>query len=436
MRYRQAPFVPDQKLVAMLDYLCERVRGDQLELVLNGDIFDFDVPWITHGEIHFPNAERSAEIALPVMRDILADHHIFIQALGRLLVEGHTLVFISGNHDTEMTFESIRSVIRDALLDAALVDAPSVSREALSARILFRAWFYLSPEKILFEHGQQYDEMNCLRTIMQPYDRSGKNIAPTLGALGTRYLGARFGYFNPHVDESYSLTAKGYLSHWIKYYLFTSRSFIQTFWIGCVKSTFALLRNRGEVSEDQKARNLEAAKQENEVPVELLVKHLALAKQPIDEHVARLLNDLGFDRLLLGMVCLIPAALWVHYAQGWKELGAIIPFGVYALYSSVAPRQMSHGELWRRVQDSSYDIAAVYQVQAVVFGHTHRAEEKWLNGIFFGNSGSWSAAYKDVECTIPLTKDKPLIWLMKRDENSPLEGGLMVWKDGKIDKYS
>ena len=435
MRYRQAPFVPDHELVAMLDTLRERVRGEELELVLNGDIFDFDVPWITDGKIYFPKAKRSPEIAFPVMHDILRDHSAFILALARVLVEGHTLVFISGNHDTEMTFESIRSVIREALLDAALSVEGNLSRESLSSRILFRAWFYLSPDRVLFEHGQQYDEMNCFRTVMLPYDHSGKDIAPTLGALGTRYLGARFGYFNPNVDESYSLTVKGYLWHWIKYYLFTSRSFIRTFCVGCIKSTVALIKNRGEVPDEQKEKNIVAAVQENGVSRALIVRHLALAKTPIDENFWHLLNDLGLDRLMLVILCLIPAALWVHFAHGWKELGAIVPFGIYALYSYIVPAQKSHGDLWRRVQDSTYDIAGIYQASAVVFGHTHRAESKWINGVFFGNSGSWSAAYKDIECTIPLTKEKPLIWLRKKEAASPLEGGLMAWRDGKIDEY-
>ena len=48
MRYRQARYSPDNDLATMLDTVREKVRaggpGDQICLVLNGDIFDFDAP--------------------------------------------------------------------------------------------------------------------------------------------------------------------------------------------------------------------------------------------------------------------------------------------------------------------------------------------------------------------------------------------------------
>ena len=71
MRYRQAPFSPDNDLAAMLDVVRGKVRGDQLCLVLNGDIFDFDAPRVVAGESVFHDLPRTAENAVPAIRAML-----------------------------------------------------------------------------------------------------------------------------------------------------------------------------------------------------------------------------------------------------------------------------------------------------------------------------------------------------------------------------
>jgi hypothetical protein len=89
----------------------------------------------------------------------------------------------------------------------------------------------------------------------------------------------------------------------------------------------------------------------------------------------------------------------------------------------------------------------------VIFGHTHNPEGAWENGVFFGNTGSWSAAYHDIECTKPLFDERPLVWLRSvvhprpRHSMPPVQassaprlhevdlwGGLMVWKDGRFER--
>ena len=52
-------------------------------------------------------------------------------------------------------------------------------------------------------------------------------------------------------------------------------------------------------------------------------------------------------------------------------------------------------------------------------------------GIFYGNTGSWSAAYRDLECTTPLDDERPVVWLQS-DAAGKLSGGLMKWKKGRF----
>ncbi len=173
MRYRQAQFSPDDDLAAMLDKVRERVSGDDLCLVLNGDIFDFDAPRVVAGESVFHDLPRTAEHAVPAIVAILDDHPAFVAALGRVLADGHEVVFVSGNHDVLLTLPEVRAVVVERVLNAAVAmgnpgGVPQTPPVAVG-KIVFRAWFHLTPDGILLEHGHQYDGYCAHRYPMVPF---------------------------------------------------------------------------------------------------------------------------------------------------------------------------------------------------------------------------------------------------------------------------
>src|SRR5580704_4523115 len=191
MRYRQAPFSPDKDLGAMLDALRAKVRGDELCLVLNGDVFDFDAPRVVDGESVFHDLPRTAEHAVPAITSILDDHPVFVAALGRVLADGHEIVFVSGNHDVLLTLPEVRAVVVDRVVRAAAEAGTAVSAEALAGRLVFRAWFYKTPDGIVLEHGHQYDAYCCHRYPMAPFSPDLREVQPTMGSLTTRNLASR-----------------------------------------------------------------------------------------------------------------------------------------------------------------------------------------------------------------------------------------------------
>src|SRR5262249_14620496 len=151
MRYRQGPYLPDRPLANMLDGVLARIGGDELLLVLNGDIFDLDAPTVVGSQSVFHDLPRNAEHAAAMVEAILRDHSVFVSALARILVAGHSVLFVSGNHDVQVTLPEVRDVVRARLVEAALalVDAADEeARRALEARILFRAWFHFTPDGI------------------------------------------------------------------------------------------------------------------------------------------------------------------------------------------------------------------------------------------------------------------------------------------------
>jgi UDP-2,3-diacylglucosamine pyrophosphatase LpxH len=426
MRYRQKDYTPGAEIAAMLEELCSRVRGDELTLVLNGDVFDLDAPTVRDGRSVHHDLPRDAAHAAPVMAAILRDHQDFVAGLGHVLADGHTIVLVSGNHDALLTLPEVREEVRRAVVGAAR-RRTAESEEALSARVLFRAWFHRTADGMVFEHGHQYDSFCSYRYPMAPFGKKPGTVQPTLGSLTSRLYMARLGYFNPHVDESFVLTAGGYFRHWAKYYLFSkhSQSWI---WLSFAMRTLAsLVSNRDPGSRERRLANIAAAAAETGASLRSVARHARLFAAPGEDILWTCARELWLDRALLAGVAAGSVAAWAlfqHHAFG--VLATLGPVAMLAV--EVSSPKGTLGDNWRKVQRRARQVAKVHKASAVVFGHTHNPEGMWQEGVFYGNTGSWSAAYRDVECKEPLFEERPLVWLTS-DEGA-LSGGLCMWKKG------
>lgn len=432
MRYRQAAYVPDRELASMLDSLSERMGGDDLELVLNGDVFDFDAPRVIDGESRFHNQPRDAQHAVPAMMAILRDHATFVDALGRLLARGHRVVLISGNHDVQLTLPEVRSTLRRALVEACKrAGGPADA----GSRVEFRAWFYMNKDGVLFEHGNQYDQYCSYRFPLMPFHRDSRMIVPTFGSLAARNFAARMGYFNPHVDSSFMLSAFGYVRHWAKYYLFSRRSLAVAWLLGTIRSMVELVRRLDRGSRERRRQHLDACVRETGLSKRRLARHLRICATPADQTPARIARELWIDRLVLGGLALTMLAIGLFFARGpLAAIAALVPIAIVGLYELLMPKP-GLDEVWNRVQRTARRVAKIHRARAVVFGHTHHAEGTWERGVFYGNTGSWSAAFRDVACTEPVSDEKPVIWLTCDDARAPrsLSGGLVHWKNGRFE---
>lgn len=418
MRYRQAPYTPDRELAAMLDALRDKVRGDELCLVLNGDVFDFDAPRVIDGKSVFHDLPRTAEHALPALAAMLDDHPEFVDALGRVLADGHEVVFVSGNHDVQMTLPELRALLAERL------HAASGGR----GTITFRAWFHETPDGVVLEHGNQYDAYCCYRAPMAPFcegRREAHEIHPTMGSLTARNLIARMGYFNPHVDGSFMLSAFGYLSHWARYYLFSRRSLAFAFARGAVRVLAELIRRRFPATRAARHANVRAAVTETGSSLGSVARHARLFATPAQ--LSTILRELWVDRLAFALVTGVVGLVLFLVARGPVLAAAALAPALFVTYELSIPKT-ELGETWQRVQRVARRVARAHHARAVVFGHTHRPEGVWEDGVFYGNTGSWSPAYADLECTTPLSRERPLIWL--RSDGGEIEGGLVRWTEG------
>ena len=425
MRYRQKAYGPDLDLVAMLSALRREVAGEPLTLVLGGDTFDLDAPRVIDGESVFHDLPRSAEHAGPMLAAVLDDHPEVVDALGGVLADGHTLVFIAGNHDIQLTLPALRTLLTARLLDAARRAGATSTDDTLTAQIAFRAWFHRTPEGVHIEHGHQYDDYCSYHYPMAPFGPDAGAIQPTVGSLTSRHLTARMGFFNPHVEATFMLSAPGYAAHWVQRYLFDRHSLIGPWVLGAIRTTRELIRVRRPFDRTRLDRDLGDAARETGADPDVLRAHARLFEPPAETRMARVVRELWLDRLTLGLLSAASLALGLATHHPW--LGAIIP-ALFVLYELVSPKPPLD-DTWASVSRRAREVARVQGASAVIFGHTHHTESVWEDGVFFGNSGSWSAAFHDLACTQPLEPSKPVIWL-RHGADRPLTGGLVRWRDG------
>jgi UDP-2,3-diacylglucosamine pyrophosphatase LpxH len=439
MRYRQRAYIPDAEIACMLDIVRAKVRGDSLTLVLNGDVFDFDAPRVVGSESVFHDLPRSAEHAVPAVAAILDDHPIFVAAIGRVLADGHEVVIISGNHDVQITLPEVRAIVAARFVEAAAAalsdgssSGPASARATIAARIHFRAWFHMTRDGVLVEHGHLYDPYCSYRYPMAPFKRGKREIVGTMGSIGTRVLVSRLGYFNPHVESSIMMSKLGYLKHWAQYYLFTRRSISLIWAYGTAHVLVALRLNREQSCEARFRGNILACARETGEPAAAISGHARLFTPPAEETFFRVVRELWVDRVAVGLVSFLLGMAWLAYAgMPWGLLGLLAPL-MLTLYERVYPKPPIE-DTWNRVGGAMRHIASLHKARAVIFGHTHNAEASWEGNVFYGNSGSWSAAFHDETCTKPVFQERPLIWLTS-DAHGELFGGLWTWKNGTIER--
>ncbi len=432
MRWRQRPYFPDEEFLALVRTLLAEARGpdDAIELVFNGDLFDFDAGRVIDGNPVFEDLPRTETVADDVIQRILHDHHGYVSALAELLNASahHRVVFISGNHDPQLLFEGVRARIREALV-ARTGDATAAER------VLFRAWFHHTPDGVHIEHGNQFDPYCAFRYAMLPHrpvpGTAEPEIQPTVGSIAFRYMTSRMGYFNPHVEESFMLSFAGYVAHWTKHYLFTRRGLAIPYAHGLVKLFHQLVDRRDPGSADRAALNVRLAADEVGVPAALVERHVALCASPAEDALHRVAREFWVDRILLGALCTLAVATPIVARNNRAAVGVAVGLPLaFAAYEYAVPKP-SLDNNWAVVASMSERVAEIYGVKAVVFGHTHLPYGRWERGVFHGNSGTWSAAYRDIECSVPVdVRGKPVIWL--RSDGGALEGGLYRWSGAHL----
>ncbi len=434
MRYRRREHHPDAEFAALVDHLLDSEigEGDELEIVFNGDVFDFDHLWVKDGESTFEEFPPTDEGCTAQIRLILADHQPFFGAVAKALAAGHLVTFMSGNHDIELYWPGVRRAIREELERLVRALPPDARRAAVDVErsVRFRAWFHITDDDIYFEHGSQYDIYNSVRHAAVPLTPAGDRIHPVLGKLAFRRLGARMGYFNPYYEETFYMGATGYIGHFLRFYAFSKTRHICREWLfGALATVAEIWKHRHHDERLPEGRVALRAELGRDVSDEAIDATHHLRTELAETTMVPVFRELWVDRIgfiFAGIVIVSLTALFAGLIPA--AIVSAVLAALFVVYELVTPKPDI------RTYDSApptvLNLFDIHRVRAICMGHTHRPFARFSEKGLYANSGSWCPAFHDQECTKPVLERRPVLWITT--EGKELWGGLHWWKDGSF----
>lgn len=439
-KYKTREFFFDQDFALFLAHIQSRAFGNPVELILNGDIFDFDsvmtvpesppyrISWLEKRRGLHPQKEKS-EFKI---KRILDHHHQWVNSLKDFILAGHRVIFIIGNHDLELHFHRVQEAVLEAL------DLPSHAQ----SRVRFNEWFYISNGDTLIEHGNQYDPYCMAQDPINPYVQRFNRIEVRVpfGNLTTRYLINGMGFFNPHLDSNYLMSPKEYAQFFFKY-MFKAQPLLLLDWlwgstVTLVQSFVDRLRPslRDPLTIEDRVQFIAA--KANATP--RMVRELQeLFVPPAASYPLIIMRELWLDRaaLVVGIFLLI-SQLFLALAtmKDASLLWMILPFlplliflPFFIFYSrSVASLVIESKEPREEILTMSGQIT---KVNRIVYGHTHIVRHEVIGPIEHLNAGTWSPAFTDVECKKPGGM-KTFVWLAP-DPEGLRTSELLAFRNGR-----
>lgn len=416
--FKRKEFFYDQSLVDFMEHLTEKDQGKPIELVLNGDIFDFDsvMSLPKNGEFKVSKLEKSVgldsteEKSLFKMKTIIRDHEIFFDGLKDFIEKGNKVVFVIGNHDLELYWPSVQKEIRNRIITDKRNDK----------KLIFCEWFYISQEDTLIEHGHQYDPYCMCQDPINPVIKKNRKfkIRIPFGDLANRQILNTFALKNAHDDSSYVRSMWEFIRFFFKYELKVQPFLVLNWLFGSFRTLFYSLSD-GFVPAHKdpltyESRVKEIAKKSNS-KVEVLSSLSELHAHPAVHNPITIVRELYLDRFLL-----FSLLVW----GSWQIFTTFYVFAAVSFWWFVVPILLSVPALAYYTQGIKSEIesnsaggqksipiaAKIAGVKRVVHGHTHKLIQDNIDGIEFFNPGTWSRRYENIECTKQI-RSEHFVWI-------------------------
>ncbi len=417
-------FFYDDDLLRFCRYLVDDAHARQVKLaiVLNGDVFDLlriEPEASTRGsplERHY-GAPNTPRVAARMVRQILAGHPTFAQALALLLAAGHHVIILPGNHDLETQWEPVQAEVRTAV--RAALEANTLSHEAADEALFglrFHSWFYYEPGRIWIEHGCQYDPENAFRYPLRT--RLGDNLDVAcqhdvpLGNFFQRYLYNAFGHITFIVPSSRANL------RYLKWLLLNEPRLLLTVLASHLPFAAQVLRRLAKAA----APGRSELRRRHEASLAQLARNTGLGDtlfaidrcKEVKADALQATRIIGWQIVKMGglaiMVALFSVALWFLGFLSINELRA--GFGLKALLflalnflmlaaavGSVTYALLRHEAVPSKVyQRAAQRIVDILDVPLVTFGHTHdevvsRLTSPSRGRAWYYNTGTWVAVF-------------------------------------------
>lgn len=417
-KYKTREFFFDETFSDFLKHTVEMAGGDEVELILNGDIFDFDsvtalpdhppfrVSWLERKRGLFTEEQKSV---FKIER-ILRDHKEWMQALRWFIMCGHRVVFVIGNHDLELHWPAVQ----EKFLECLEVERP------YRKSIRFCEWFYISNSDTLIEHGNQQDPYCLCVDPVNPFvlQYNKPEIRLPFGNVACRYLINGMGFFNPHVDSNYIMSMSEYLSFFFKYMIRAQPLIVWTWFWGSfliLTKSFSdtlLPSLRNPLANEDRIETIAA---KSNATARMVRELKELFADPAERRPMILARELWLDRaflILMGLLVLFYVFLLIKQIFDisffWMFIPILLFVPFFLFYSRTINSNVSH---YKEPQDDVLAMSgAITKTKRVIYGHTHVVRHEIIGAIEHLNPGSWSPAFLDVECTKPIGQ-KTFVWI-------------------------
>lgn len=436
-KYKTGPFFFDDQFNGFLHVIHKKSNGQPVELVLNGDIFDFDsvmgLPESPVYRISWLERKRglNSEEAKSLYKiERILDHHpIWVEALQWFIGKGHRVIFIIGNHDLELHHPKVREVILSRL------DLP----KPFQSHVRFNEWFYISNGDTLIEHGNQYDPYCVTPDPIHPFIRRFNKIEVKIpfGNLATRYMINGMGFFNPHADDNFIMTGREYIRFFLRYVVMAQPLLLWTWfwsatvtlWVSFVNRLSSPIRDPLNVED-----RVESIAQKSNATPRMVRELYQLFVAPAASRPLLLSRELWLDRaflMLLFIAITFQIFLFIKSVYDISLFWTFIPLSIYLpffiFYSkSISSDVTKYKEPQERILGMQGSIA---QVNRIIYGHTHQVRHEMIGLVEHLNSGTWSPAFKDVECKQP-TDRKTYVWIQPDEGFHQRIAKLLYFEDG------
>ena len=435
--HRNEDFFYDDALGRFLDHLITQGHDESRtwRLVILGDVVDFLQVVLTDE----PGAgATSSEASVERLRRIATGHPRFFAALARFLRAGHHIDVVFGNHDIEMVWPGVQAEFRRAVAEHGIGDAE------LDERIAFHPWILYIPSVLYAEHGQQYDSINSLATVIRPFlpDQAALIELP-LGSFFVRYMFNYMEDIDPFADNVKPPTR--YIGWVLRNHpvlaLTSTYKYAQLF-VRSLPKTSKLSTDEQHTRRDRYRREvLDLASREIGLPASTLAAIDELAAIPALSSKRRQLQALVL-KPLLPVVSVAAAAFGLNRvvrhlperARWWTRAAGALTALVWRERQLLRPA----------IDTSDYLLTAArsinallkesgHQVPVYVFGHTHKAAQALLDdddaSQRYFNTGTWTPIVPEAFSLLSARELYTFVQMTHDSSTGETVSRLLLWND-------
>jgi UDP-2,3-diacylglucosamine pyrophosphatase LpxH len=437
----QAAHIIDAQLGSMLDHYREnREDGRPWRVVIAGDFIDLVGMSISAPEValqtplseddHTHGLGSAEDHAAFKMRAVAQRHDALFRRLAAFVEAGHSLVFIRGNHDVEMYWESVQRAFLDALVTrTSFANDAAETRVQFESRIEFRHWFFYVDGLLYVEHGHQYDATCAYHHQLAPRSpRDPRRISYSFSDILLRYV----------VRPTRELAADGHDNASMFDYI---RLAFSLGIHGCAKLGYRFFSAVGRMVSawrDHVSEHAQNVKAEHDRHLQQIASGFRLSLDklramtklwatPVTGRLSSIFRTVFLDGLAAGlMACSVFALLAALQVLPWMWLPPVlVALGVsIVVYMKLSRVLDPHAAL----KLGAKRLAELMPARYVVMGHTHRpAMEALTPATTYVNLGNWTVdLLNEGAMTAPCTH-----LVIRQGESGHAEARLCGW-DGQL----